>query len=87
MKDTLIEFTKDGGFYYRAYLFHYATLVITMPVVTVALLVAVINPFWFRDALFSTFERAITRFALKRNKLMYRIYLGTDPTVWHSLKD
>ena len=82
-----ITTTQDGGFYYRAIAFRYALTYPALPLVLLALVVAVINPLWFRDDFFRYIERKINQFAQWRNYKQYAIYLGTDPKIWHTLKD
>ena len=81
-----IELTPEGGRYYRAMTFHWFTVVLCMPFLAVALIVAILNPFWFRDSMFNFIERKINQFSRYRNHLKYKIYLGCDPVVWHTLK-
>ena len=82
-----VTMTRNGGRFWRA---QAASLVLTYLVmllpVLVMLLLAVINPFWFRDRFFNWVERTVNRLSIWRNRLTYRIYLGTDPSVWHALK-
>jgi len=54
--------------------------------VCVMLILAIINPFWFRSSFFNWVERTVNRLSIWRNRLTYRIYLGTDPELWHALK-
>ena len=82
-----ITLTKDGGFYYRALAFRHALTWPVLPFVAVALIIAIINPLWFRDSLFRFVERKINAFAQWRNYKQYAIYLGCDPKMWHTLKD
>ncbi len=81
-----IELTPTGGRYYQAMAFHW--LIVTMLIVPVilALLVAVINPFWFRNAMFEWVERRVNQLSRWRNYQKYRIYLGCDPRMWHTLR-
>ncbi len=82
-----IELTKDGGFYYRTLAFHYVfTYTIFIPMIVLVIL-AVINPLWFREGFMRWLEQFVNKIARFRDKIKYRIYLGTDPTVWHALKD
>jgi hypothetical protein len=82
-----VTMEKDGGFYYRAMVFRYLiTYIILLPVL-VLILVALLNPLWFRDDFFRWVENTVNRFARWRNYNQYRIYLGTDPEMWHTLKD
>lgn len=82
-----VTMTKDGGNYYRAQAFNYAFTIPTLIPVLIALLIALLNPFWFRNELFNWIEQTINKIARWRNYKMYTIYLGTDPELWHSLKD
>ena len=82
-----VTMTRDGGFYWRAQAFNIAFTYPVLIPVTIALLLAVINPFWFRDDFFRFIERKVNEVARWRNYRMYKIYLGTDPEVWHTLKD
>jgi len=52
----------------------------------VALLIAIVNPFWFRSSMFEYVERTVNRLSQWRNYQKYRIYLGTDPRMWHTLR-
>jgi hypothetical protein len=81
-----ITLTPEGGRFYRAMAFHWVTVVLTMPLVFCVLLVAIVNPFWFRDSFFNWVERLVNRYTRWRNYVKYKIYLGTDPKMWHSLK-
>jgi hypothetical protein len=82
-----VTMTRNGGRFWRAQAVSLALtyLVMLLPVL-VMLLLAVINPFWFRDRFFNWVERTVNRLSIWRNRLTYRIYLGTDPSVWHALK-
>lgn len=82
-----VEMTKDGGFYYRAVTVHWTLTLLFLPLFVVNLILAVINPFWFRESMMSWTERTALKFARWRDRIKYRVYLGTDPTVWHALKD
>lgn len=82
-----ITLTKDGGFFYRSMTFHYVTTGLILPFLCVAVLVAILNPFWFRNDFFNFIERKVNDITRWRNNIKYRIYLGCDPKVWHSLKD
>lgn len=82
-----ITLTKDGGFYYKAQAFRHATTWPVFPFVAVLLLIAIVNPLWFRDSFFQFIERKINDYARWRNYKMYAIYLGCDPKMWHTLKD
>ncbi len=81
-----ITLTPEGGRFYRAMTFHYATVAVMIVPLAVALIVAILNPFWFRDWMFNFIERRINQFTRWRNYTKYHIYLGTDPKMWHTLK-
>ena len=49
---TDITMTKEGGFYYRALSFHWVFVASVFPFATIAIVLAVINPFWFREDMF-----------------------------------
>jgi hypothetical protein len=79
--------TPEGGNWWRMRIMHWSILtVMFLPILTV-LCVFLLNPLWFRDDLLIWFENKINAFSVWRNKLLYRIYLGMDPEVWHALKD
>lgn len=82
-----ITMTVDGGFYYRALAFHLVFTAVVLPFAIVVVIFSVLNPFWFRDWLFARVERGINQLARYRDKIKYRLYLGTDPEFWHKLKD
>ena len=81
-----VKLTPQGGRYYPAMTLHWGLTILLMPLVLVMLFLAIINPFWFRDSMFRTIERNINRFAAWRGYRVYRVYLGCDPKVWHTLK-
>ncbi len=66
---------------------HWSILTVMFLPILVVLCVFLLNPLWFRDDLLIWFENKINTFSVWRNKLLYRIYLGMDPEVWHALKD
>jgi hypothetical protein len=82
-----VVLTRNGGRYWPAMAFHFAVTLAVLPVVLMALVIAVINPFWFRNDLFDVVERRINEFSRWRGYRQYSIYLGTDPRMWHALKD
>lgn len=82
-----VTLTKSNGRFYRAMVFHYAFIALVIVPIGVAILLALLNPFWFRNSFFDLVENRITRLSRWRDLLKYRIYLGTDPKVWHALKD
>ena len=82
-----VTMTRSGGRFWRAQAVSLTlTYVLLMPPVLVMLLLAVINPFWFRDRFFNWVERTVNRVSIWRNRLTYKIYLGTDPEMWHALR-
>jgi len=82
-----IKMTKDGGNYWKAIVFrHTFTYLVLIPVI-VMVLIAVLNPLWFRDSMFRWLEQRVNKIAQWRNYRSYALYLGTDPHVWHALKD
>jgi hypothetical protein len=82
-----VVLTRDGGRYWPAMAFHFAVTLAVLPVVLIALVISIINPFWFRNDLFDLVERRINEFSRWRGYRQYSIYLGTDPRMWHALKD
>lgn len=85
LPDT-VNLTPDGGNYYRAVAFWYVCTISIMPVVAVLLLVAILNPLWFRDDFFRWVENSVNKLAKWRNYRQYALYLGCDPEYWHTLK-
>ncbi len=82
-----ITLTKDGGFYWRAWFTHWAVVAVVLLPCLILTILAVVNPFWFRESFFRFIERIVNKIANFRDRLKYRVYLGTDPEVWHALKD
>lgn len=83
-----VTMTRGGGNFWRAQTFSLGIsyLVFLAPIL-VLLVLAIVNPFWFRDSFFNWVERTVNRVTVWRNRIAYRIYLGTDPELWHALKD
>lgn len=81
-----IELVPGGGNYYRAMAFHWLIVVLLIVPVISILLVAIVNPFWFRNAMFEWVERRVNQLSRWRNYQKYRIYLGCDPRMWHTLR-
>ena len=81
-----IELTPDGGNYYSAMTFHWVVVVFLIVPVFLALLIAIVNPFWFRDDMFRWIENGVNKLSRWRNYKKYHIYLGTDPKLWHTFK-
>jgi len=79
--------TPEGGNWWRMRITHWSILVLMFLPILVLLCVFLLNPLWFRDDLLIWFENRINAFSVWRNKLLYKIYLGMDPEVWHALKD
>jgi len=79
--------TPAGGRWVRMRVVHWTILAVLFPPIFVILCIFLLNPLWFRDDLLLWFENKINEFSVWRNKLLYRIYLGTDPEIWHALKD
>ena len=82
-----ITMTREGGRYWPALAFHYAVTLAVLPLVLTVLILAIINPFWFRNSFFDIVERKINAFSRWRGYRQYSIYLGADPRMWHALKD
>ena len=81
-----VTLTREGGHYWRAVIFRAVMAYSTVPFVALFLLLALLNPFWFRDSFFSFIERQTNKFSRWISYRQYAIYLGTDPEVWHALK-
>ena len=87
MKKQTVSMTPEGGRWWRMRLTHWSILAIAVLPIFVLLFVFLLNPLWFRDDLLIWFENKMNEFSVRRNKLLYRIYLGMDPEMWHALKD
>lgn len=87
MKKQTVSMTPEGGNWWRMRFTHWGILAIAILPIFVMLCVLLLNPLWFRDDLLIWFENKMNEFSVRRNKLLYRIYLGMDPEVWHALKD
>jgi hypothetical protein len=79
------EFTKEGGRYYRAQAYYWASVALFLPLIIIALIVSHLNPFWFRYSLIELLEDVVNHIARKRNYRMKAIYLGCDPEFWSDL--
>ncbi len=79
--------TPEGGRWWRMRITHWTILTVLFPPIFAVLVIFLLNPLWFRDDLLIWFENRINSFSVWRNKLLYRIYLGADPEMWHALKD
>lgn len=85
LPDT-VNLTPEGGRYYRAMIFWYSfTALIALPALAI-IIVALLNPLWFRDDFFRWVEHTVNKVARWRNYKQYGLYLGCDPTYWHTLK-
>lgn len=82
-----IVFTRAGGHWYRMTITNWVFFVVLVLPVTIAIIILLLNPFWFRDSAIRWFESVMSRLSIWKSTLLYRIYLGTDPEFWHSLKD
>jgi hypothetical protein len=82
-----IDYTKEGGRYYRAMTWFCLTIIVMIVPVLLLLLIGLLNPFWFRDDYLRWLQTTIEDMTRWRNYKMYTFYLGTDPKVWHVLKD
>jgi len=87
MKKQTVSMTPEGGRWWRMRIMHWSILTVMFLPILVVLCVFLLNPLWFRDDLLIWFENKINAFSVWRNRLLYRIYLGADPEVWHALKD
>ncbi|CAB4133383.1 hypothetical protein UFOVP257_165 [uncultured Caudovirales phage] len=86
MTKVNIELTKEGGRYYRARAFWFAITLLAFPPILIMLILVVLNPFWFRDQFAEWISAKVDMISKWRNYTQYKIYLGVDPTVWHTLK-
>lgn len=84
---TEVKLTPGDGNYYMAMAFHYGVVGVCLIPVLLLLIIAIINPFWFRDDFFAWAEKFVYKLARWRDYRKYAIYLGTDPKMWHALKD
>jgi positive regulator of sigma E activity len=87
MKKQTVTMTPGGGNWWRMRFMHWTILAVMFPPIFLILCVFLLNPLWFRDDLLIWFENRINAFSVWRNRMLYRIYLGADPEVWHALKD
>jgi len=87
MKKQTVTMTPEGGRWWRMRVVHWTILAVLFPPIFVILCMFLLNPLWFRDDLLIWFENRINEFSVWRNKLLYRIYLGANPEIWHALKD
>lgn len=81
-----IELRPGQGNYYLAMTFHWVFVAVCIVPVALSLLLAIVNPFWFRDSMFRWVESGVNRISRWRNYKKYHIYLGCDPKMWHTLK-
>ena len=81
-----ITLTRDGGKFWPAMIFRYTFTFCVLAPIFITLLVAVVNPLWFRDSFFRWVESSVYSITQWRNYKIYSIYLGADPKLWHTLK-
>ena len=81
-----IRLDPGQGNFYSAMTFHWVIVLVLIVPVCLLLIIAVVNPFWFRDWFFNTVERFVQKVSRWRNYKKYHIYLGCDPKIWHTLK-
>ena len=81
-----ITMTRDGGNFWLALTFRHITTAVLITPIFLMLVLAIINPLWFRDRFFNWVEKLVYRITRWRNYRVYAIYLGTDPRMWHTLK-
>jgi hypothetical protein len=81
-----INLEPNGGNFLTAMAFHWICVAVLIVPILLVLLIAVCNPFWFRDWFFNYIERIVQRITNWLNYRKYHIYLGCDPKIWHSLK-
>lgn len=86
-KESDNPYTKTGGFYYRAYAFHWAMVALAFIPALLLIILALFNPFWFREQFFRWINTTVNRYSAWRNYKMYSIYLGTDAKLWTTLKE
>jgi hypothetical protein len=82
-----LNYTKEGGRYYRAQLFFYTSVVILAIPILLLLIIGLLNPLWFRDSYLLWLQNSVESLSRWRNFKMYGIYLGMNPDVWHALSD
>lgn len=75
-------YTPEGGRYYRAYAFFWASVVAIFPIGVMVVAIAYLNPFWFRHQLMDTIGDVVEGFCMWRNYKMKSIYMNCDPEVW-----
>jgi hypothetical protein len=86
MMNKEIELKRGEGNFYAAMAFHWTFVMIFIVPVFLLILIAIVNPLWFRDDFFRWIENGVNRLSRWRNYQKYHIYLGTDPKLWHTLK-
>lgn len=77
---------RGEGHYWRAQAFRLSLAWTSMPFVLVALALAFLNPFWFREDFFRWTLDTLNKYSQWLSYRQYSIYLGMDPQVWHTLK-
>ena len=86
MTKVNIELTPDGGRYYRARTFWFTITLLALPPILFTLILVLLNPFWFREQFAEWVSVKVDNISTWRNYTQYKIYLGMDPKVWHTLK-
>jgi len=79
------DYTPEGGRYYRAYAFFWASVVVIFPIGAIAVALAYANPLWFREQFMNLVGNLVEGFCHWRNYRMKAIYLGCDPNMWAAL--
>ncbi len=87
MKKQTVTMTPEGGRWTQMRLLHFSILAVAFVPIALLLVILLLNPLWFRDDLLIWFENKVNAFSVWRNRLLYRVYLGMDPDVWHALTD
>ena len=75
MKKQTVTMTPDGGNWWRMRITHWTILAVVFLPSAALLLILLLNPLWFRDDLLIWFENKINDLSVRRNRLLYRIYL------------
>jgi len=80
-----IEYTREGGRYYRAKIFFYTSIVLCVIPVVLLIIIGILNPLWFREDMLCWIQNTVERITDWRNYKMRHLYLGMDPKVWSAL--
>lgn len=84
-----ITLTPGGGRYYQAMAFHWLVVIVAIPIVLFFVIIGLVVELIIRFlSIFSLekVERVVNSLSRWRNYTKYRIYLGTDPEMWHRLR-